>query len=73
VVLGLWSWWNQRRAVGRGGVLKPAAAAALPFLLLGYGGVAFTGYAIWCEAIRDVDPGLGDAWRVPVGNDTISA
>ena len=42
------------------------AAAALPFLLLGYGGAAFAGYAICCEA---VDAGIGDGWRVPVGND----
>ena len=45
------------------------AAAALPFLLLGYGGAAFLAYATWCEAVRGVDPGIGDSWQVPVGND----
>ena len=69
VVLGLWSWWNHRRAFGRAGIFTAGAAAALPFLLLGYGGAAFAGYAIWCEAVRHVDPGIGDVWRVPVGND----
>jgi hypothetical protein len=69
VVLGLWSWWNQRRAFGRAGIFKAVAAAALPFLLLGCVGAAFAGYAIWCEAVRHVDPGIGDGWRVPVGND----
>jgi hypothetical protein len=69
VVLGLWSWWHRRRAFGRAEIFKTLAAAALPFLLLGYGGAAFAGYAIWCEAVRHVDPGIGDGWRVPVGND----
>ena len=69
VVLGLWSWWHQRRTFGRGGIVTTVAAAAFPFLLLGYAGAAFAGYAIWCETVRDVDPGLGDGWRVPVGND----
>jgi hypothetical protein len=69
VVLGFWSWWNQRRAFGRRRVFKIVAAAALPFLLLGYGGAAFAAYAIWCEAVRGVDAGIGDGWRVPVGND----
>jgi hypothetical protein len=42
-----------------------AAAAAVPFALLAYGVVAFLGYAAWCES-RNVDPGLGDEWRVPL-------
>jgi hypothetical protein len=69
IALGLWSWWNHRSAAGPARVLKILAAAALPFLLLGYGGAAFGVYAIWCEAIRNVDAGIGDSWRVPVGND----
>jgi hypothetical protein len=69
VVLGLWGWWNPRRVFGRAGISKAVAAAALPVLLLGYGGAAFAGYAIWCETVRHVDPGIGDGWRVPVGND----
>lgn len=68
-VLALWSWRNHRRVLGPTRFLKPLAAAALPFLLLGYGGGAFAAYALWCEAIRDVDPGIGDIWRVPIGNE----
>jgi hypothetical protein len=69
IALGLWSWWNERSTFGRGGIVRALAAAALPLLLLVYAGAAFAGYAIWCEAVRDVDPGIGDGWRVPVGND----
>jgi hypothetical protein len=68
-LLALWSWRNQRRAFGYARILKVLAAAALPFLLLIYGAVAFAGYAIWCETFRHVDVGIGDVWQVPVGND----
>jgi hypothetical protein len=68
-VLALWSWWNHRRTLGPTRVFKPLAAGALPFLLLVYGGAAFAAYAVWCEAIRDVDPGIGDSWRVPIGDE----
>ena len=69
VVLGLWSLWNHRAVIGRREVFKAVAAAALPILMFVYAGAAFVGYAIWCETVRGVDPGIGDAWRVPVGND----
>ena len=69
IALGLWSWWNERRAHGRGWIFKALIAAVLPFILLGYAGAAFGVYAIWCEAVRDVDAGTGDVWRVPVAND----
>jgi hypothetical protein len=69
VVLGLWSLWNHRAVIGRREVLKAVAAAALPILMFGYGGAAFVGYAVWCETLRGVDPGIGDVWRVPVGKD----
>jgi hypothetical protein len=69
LALGAWSWWNHRRAPGCIRILHPLAAAALPFLLLAYAGAAFTGYAVWCAAIRDVDPGIGDGWQVPLGHD----
>jgi hypothetical protein len=68
VPLGIWTWWRQRRVFGRVRPFKLAAAVALPFLLLAYGGAAFTAYAIWCEVVRDVDPGIGDSWQVPIGN-----
>jgi hypothetical protein len=69
VVLGLWSLWNHRAVIGRREVLKAVAAAALPIFMFGYAGAAFVGYAIWCEILRGVDPGIGDSWQVPVGND----
>jgi hypothetical protein len=40
-----------------------------PFILLVYGLFAFIGYAFYCEMVRKVDPGMGDGWQVPVGND----
>ncbi len=69
LALGLWSWRNQRRSPSRAGMLRPIAAAALPFVLLAFGGAAFIAYAIWCEEVRHVDAGIGDSWAVPVGND----
>jgi ABC-type dipeptide/oligopeptide/nickel transport system permease component len=69
IALGLWSWWNERRAHRRGWVFKAVVAAALPFILLAYAGAAFGVYAIWCEAVRNVDAGIGDGCRVPVTND----
>lgn len=41
-------------------------SATVPFVLLAYGVVAFSVYAIWCESVRKVDPGLGDYWRAPL-------
>ena len=37
-------------------------------MLLLYGVFAFGAYALWCETVRGVDPGLGDSWVVPVSN-----
>lgn len=67
VMLALWSWWNQRRA-GRRGLVRPLFAAVFPFLALAYAAALFIVYAIWCEGIRGVDPGIGDAWRVPLAH-----
>ncbi len=60
-------YWVERR---RGRVRKRwlVAAAALPFLLMVYVGGVFAAYAVWCEAVRDVDLGIGDSFRVPLGN-----
>lgn len=69
IALGFWSWWNERRTHGRGWIFKAVIAAALPFILLGYAGAAFVMYWIWCEGVRDVDAGIGDTWRVPIGHD----
>lgn len=69
VGLGLWTWSNHRRARTNARIAKALAAAALPYVLLAYGGVAFLTYAAWCEAVRHVDAGIGDSWMVPIGND----
>lgn len=69
VALGLRSLRNHRAVIGRRKVFKAVAAAALPILMFAYAGAAFAVYTIWCETIRGVDPGFGDAWQVPVGND----
>ena len=39
---------------------------ALPFVSLAYVWAIFAVYAVYCEAIRDVDLGIGDSWRVPL-------
>lgn len=44
-------------------------AGALPFALIAYFGCAFILYGYWCLSVRNVDPGIGDGWVVPVGND----
>jgi hypothetical protein len=43
-------------------------AAAVPFISLGYAAAGFAAYAVYCEAVRDVDLGIGDSWRVPLGH-----
>jgi hypothetical protein len=67
VILAGLVFWIERR---RGRVRKRwlAAAAVFPFLMMVYAGGAFAAYAVWCEVVRDVDPGIGDSWRVPLGN-----
>jgi hypothetical protein len=49
----------------RGWVLT---AAAVPFVSLGYAAAGFAAYAVYCEVVRDVDLGIGDSWRVPLGH-----
>lgn len=39
-----------------------------PFLFLFYFLVMFVIYAIWCFSFRQVDPGIGDGWSVPIAN-----
>jgi len=67
--LAVWSWRTQRRVKPQAGLGRPIAAALLPCVLFAYGGIAFIGYAVWCEGVRHVDAGIGDSWMVPVGND----
>jgi hypothetical protein len=56
---------RRRGRVRRGWLL---AAAALPFASLAYVAVGFVLYAAYCEVVRDVDLGIGDSWRVPLGS-----
>jgi hypothetical protein len=42
------------------------AVVAAP-LAAAYAGAGFLAYAFWCSAVRDVDPGIGDSWSVPLG------
>jgi hypothetical protein len=43
-------------------------AAMVPFVSLGFAAAGFLVYATYCEVVRDVDLGIGDSWRVPLGN-----
>lgn len=44
------------------------AAMALPPLAVIGVFAGFVAYATWCETVREVDPGIGDTWQVPLGN-----
>ena len=44
-------------------------AGVVPFAMIAYFGFAFIAYGSWCLLVRNVDPGIGDGWVVPVGND----
>jgi hypothetical protein len=68
VGLAIWRWRTQRCSRPNTSLLRPIAAALLPFILLTYGGLAFIAYATWCETKRHVDAGIGDSWMVPVAN-----
>ncbi len=68
IVLAIRSSRNWRHSGTAARIVRPIGAAVFPFVLLAYGGVAFIGYATWCERVRHVDPGIGDAWAVPVVN-----
>ena len=48
---------------------RAVIAASLPFAMIVYFGCAFILYGSWCSLVRNVDPGIGDGWVVPVGND----
>jgi hypothetical protein len=43
-------------------------AAAIPFVSLAYAATGFVAYSVYCEVVRDVDLGLGDSARVPLGH-----
>ncbi|MDX6613543.1 MAG: hypothetical protein QOD75_2729 [Blastocatellia bacterium] len=58
--------WRESKSTTK--LFRPIGAALLPFIILAYGGAALIGYAVWCERVRHVDPGIGDGWAVPVAN-----
>src|SRR5262245_44998015 len=54
----------------RAGRVRPRwllTAIVVPFISLGYTAAGFVVYAVYCETVRDVDLGLGDSLRVPLG------
>ena len=65
---GISVWASNRRPPSQGEPVHVAKAAALPFVILVYGAVAFIGYSYWCEEVRQVDIGIGDSWKVPIAN-----
>jgi hypothetical protein len=40
----------------------------MPPILLVVGYLGFAGYGLWCAFARNVDPGVGEAGRVPLGS-----
>ena len=65
--LGGLVYWIQRRR----GSLRARwilGAVALPFVAVAYIWGIFVLYGIHCEAVRDVDLGIGDTWRVPLAH-----
>ncbi|NOX63322.1 MAG: hypothetical protein GXP42_15460 [Chloroflexi bacterium] len=66
--LTLWSWfWGRRR--GHPSVLRALLAGLLPFLVIGVGLTWWMFYALYSEAVRNVDPGIGDTWLIPIDDD----
>lgn len=65
-------WYVSQRIQKKSGApentARPLAAAALPYVLLFYGFIAFIVYALICELGRGVDMGIGDGFRVPITN-----
>lgn len=68
VGFGIWSWLWGRRA-GRPSPARALAASLLPFIAMVVAMVWFMGYWTYSEAVRGVDPGLGDSWSVPIRYD----
>lgn len=60
-----WSWRNGRRA-GAPSKVRAGAAGLLPFTLIAVGLTWFFLYAVYSWSVRQVDPGLGDIWAVPL-------
>jgi hypothetical protein len=56
------------RRKGKRGLRAGLIAFAFPFASLAIFGLAFLGYAEFCGTVRDVDPGIGDWWQVPIGH-----
>ena len=62
-------WWVLRREGRVISFRRAMTFGIFPFILLVYGFFALIGYAFHCELVRKVDPGIGDGWQVPLGND----
>ena len=66
-ILAYWSWRNNKFASSSR--MKRAAIAGLfPYVVIPVGLIWFVLYAYYCGTIRNVDPGLGDSWHVPIQN-----
>ncbi len=64
VLAGLVYWFQRRRPPIRTRWI--IGAVVLPFASIAYMWGIFVLYGIHCEAVRGVDLGLGDSWRVPL-------
>lgn len=64
--LSLPFWFSQIHGGARWRIFL-AAMALPPLAVIGLF-AGFVGYATWCETVREVDPGIGDTWQVPLGN-----
>jgi hypothetical protein len=62
--------WSRRNARGTSSSskLRGYAAGLLPIGLIPIGVVWFIGYAVYCDYVRHVDPGLGDVAVVPLSD-----
>jgi hypothetical protein len=68
IVLYNWSSRNQKRLPNNYGKSRPLFAAFLPYVLIAFGGTVFIVYCLWCLSVRHIDPGIGDGWEIPIGN-----
>lgn len=66
-LIGLWSWWNSKRAK-QPSVVRALQASIRPlaWLVTVFAWLAMEG--LFSEEIRGVDSILGDSWHVPVQN-----
>lgn len=65
---GALAYWSRRNSSIAGAQFSGRATMAglLPFVLVSVGLIWFFAYAVYCGTVRNVDPGLGDSWQVPL-------